>query len=273
LPHGLPQAAQNALDPNATPTPAAAHLITAQHTEVVSQPAEEPKASDKPQLFLGWDDWDFDFEGAIWPKSNEPVDPDLSLGVIVWHPAKQVTRALASTFDEAEAEALKPAPEKLDNGDSVSMYFTAENSHEAFLDVRQTDGWENVRDDPIFVTFTDEALHRTLISLEDCVAQRDRPDEYVEDVKQDVDEEMPDAQWNVMDHLEKVLASVNGAPEPKTVEHEMHSPPQPSQDDVLASLGVTGLAKPPSNEPIAIPSPDTDAKPPVPRFEPLVALS
>ena len=201
------------------------------------------------------------------------MDPDLSLGVIVWHPAKQMNRALASTFDEAEADLLKPPPQKLDNGDSVSLYFTAENSHEAFLDVRQTDGWESIRDDPIFITFTDEDLHRNLISLEDCVAQRDRPDVYLGDVKQDVDEEMPDAQWNVMDHLEKVLASVNGAPEPKTVEHEMHSPPQPSQDDILASLGVTGLAKPPSNEVINIPSPESDAKPSVPRFEPSVAAS
>jgi hypothetical protein len=135
------------------------------------------------------------------------VDPNLSLGVIVWHPAKQMTRALPSTFDEAEAEAQKPTPEKLDNGDSVSMYFTAENSHEAFLDVRQTDDWDKVRDDPIFVTFTDEEMDRSLISLEECVAQRDRPDESMEDIKQDVDVEMPDASWSVMDHLEKVLAS------------------------------------------------------------------
>ncbi|EAT83847.2 hypothetical protein SNOG_08679 [Parastagonospora nodorum SN15] len=159
-------------DPNATPTPTSVQMATA--------PA--------PHLFLAWDDWDFDFEGAIWPKSNEPVDPNLSLGVIIWHPAKQVTRALPSTFDQAEDQALKPAPEKLDNGESVSVYFMAENSHEAFLD-----------DDPIFVVFSDEDMEQNLVSLEDCIAQRDRPDEETIVHQGDDDEEMPDASWSPRD--------------------------------------------------------------------------
>jgi hypothetical protein len=227
-------------------------MAIAQASQIMSQSASAPEESnsvDKPQLFLAWDDWDFDFEGAIWPKSNEPVDPNLSLGVIIWHPAKQVTRALPCTFDEAEDQALKPAPEKLDNGESVSVYFMAENSHEAFLDVRQTDEWDNIRDDPIFVVFTDEDMQRNLVSLEDCIAQRDRPDEALTSIQEDDDEEMPDASWSVMDHLEQVLSTGRGTSLPSAVERQETSPTQSSQEDILAQLGVTGAPKPPSDGP------------------------
>jgi hypothetical protein len=190
------------------------------------------------------------------------VDPNLSLGVIIWHPAKQVTRALPSTFDEAEAHALQPTPEKLDNAESVSVYFMAENSHEAFLDVRQTDDWDSIRDDPIFVVFTDMDMRQNLVSLEDCIAQRDRPDEYLATAQRDDDEEMPDASWNVMDHLEQELSSTNRASSAKPVEHQHPSRTETSQEDILAKLGVTGAAKPPSEGP---PQPDYPglATPPV----------
>ena len=259
------QHAQPAPDPHATPTQATIHLNTThalpssnQSTSAVS----EGSSSEKPQLYLAWDDWDFDFDGAIWPKSNEPVDPALSLGVIIWHPAKQVTRALPSTFAEAEAEALKPTPEKLDNGDSVSMYFTADNSHEAFLNVRQTDEWEILKDDPVFVEFTDEEMRSNLISLEDCIAQRDRPDESYEETRQDEDLEMRDATWDIMDNLEQALATNNGAAKPAAMKSETASPQQLSQEDILAKLGVTGTPKPPSNDPISLPLSASDAKRP-----------
>jgi hypothetical protein len=221
-------------------------MATSQASQVLSQPTSATEENNKPQLFLAWDDWDFDFEGAIWPKSNEPVDPNLSLGVIIWHPAKQVTRALPSTFDEAEEQALKPAPEKLDNGESVSVYFMAENSHEAFLDVRQTDEWDNIREDPMFVVFTDDDMQRNLVSLEDCIAQRDRPDETI---LGDDDEEMPDASWSVMDHLEQVLSTAKGTPLPDTAERQGSYPTQSAQEDILAQLGVTGAPKPLSDGP------------------------
>jgi hypothetical protein len=186
----------------------------------------------------------------------------LSLGVITWHPAKQVTRALPSTFAEAEAEALRPTPEKLDNGDSVSMYFTADNSHEAFLNVRQTDEWETLKDDPVFVEFTDEEMRSNLVSLEDCIAQRDRPDESYEETQQDEDLEMRDATWDIMDNLEQALATNNGATKSAAMKSETASPQQLSQEDILAKLGVTGTPKPPSNEPISLPASTFNAKPP-----------
>ena len=66
----------------------------------------------------------------------------------------------------------------------MSIYFTLENSHEAFLNVRQIDDWpNNVMDDPIFVEFPDANVE--LISLEDVIANRDCPDWSVEEVVQD----------------------------------------------------------------------------------------
>lgn len=225
-------------------------------------------------MYLAWDDWDFDFDGAIWPKSNEPVDPNLSLGVIIWRPAKQVTRALPSTYDEAEEQALKPPAEKLGNGESVSIYFTLENSHEAFLNVRQTDEWRKIRNDPIFVVFPDEK-DMNLIPIEECIANRDRPDEPYEEEEQE-DDEMEDSNWNVMDNLEQALSGQDVGQKPPPARESGASRDQ-AQEDILASLGVTGSPKPPSGEPVPVPFPVSEEKtshslpekpsvPPLPQF-------
>lgn len=226
----------------------------------------------KAPLFLGWDDWDFDFDGAIWPKANEPVDPDLSLGVITWRPAKQVTRALPATFEDAEEQSLRPSAEKLGNGESVSLYFTTENSYEAFLDVRKTDDWYTIKDDPAFVVFPDEEMERNLISIEDCIALRDRPDELVSEVDGKEDKDMNDSSWNVMDNLEQALSG-------DMEDVKKPNPPRPSgnptrdqvQEDILARLGVTGSPKPPSDQIVPVPFLHDDQppaslppKPPVP---------
>jgi hypothetical protein len=249
-------------DPNATPTPTSALLATSQSAPnsgyLGSTTSERAK---KPQLFLAWDDWDFDFDGAIWPKSNEPVDPNLSLGVIIWRPAKQVTRALPSTWAEAEEQALKPPAEKLGNGESVSVYFTWENSHEAFLDVRQTDEWHVIKDDPIFVVFPDDK-DMDLIPLEECIAKRDRPDEPLEEGQEYRDTEMRDANWNVMDNLEQALSGLTEDAKPETPVQSKALTRDQQQEDILAKLGVTGTPKPPSDEPFTLPSQAVDEKPP-----------
>ncbi|ORY16712.1 hypothetical protein BCR34DRAFT_475759 [Clohesyomyces aquaticus] len=254
-------------DPDATPTPTSAQLAGSQPGSAISQAegaVSEQTNGEKPQLFLAWDDWDFDFDGAIWPKSNEPVDPNLSLGVIIWRPAKQVTRALPCTFEEAEEQALKPAAEKLGNGESVSIYFTVDNSHEAFLDVRQTDEWPRIKNDPIFVVFDNNDMD--LIPIEDCISKRDRPDEPYDEVRDEEDhEETQESSWNVMDNLEQALSGemddVKSAP-PKAGVSKAGARRNETQEDILAALGVTGSPKPPSNEPMPFPLPLLDEKPP-----------
>jgi hypothetical protein len=250
------------VDPNATPTqvivqPASA-LPPTRH--ISASTSHDSGSGNKSELYLAWDDWDFDFDGAIWPKSNEPVDPNLSLGVIIWHPAKQMTRALPATFEEAEEQSLKPTPEELGNGESVSIYFTAENSHEAFLDVRQTDEWDYIKDDPVFVIFTDEETQHNLIPVEDCIAQRDRPDDFADDTSKDEDAEMREADWSVMDNLEQALSG--GAEVSKPASHASGAaPPKPqTQEDILAALGVTGQPKPVSGESMPFPMPAHEIK-------------
>ncbi|KAF9694381.1 hypothetical protein EKO04_007510 [Ascochyta lentis] len=266
---------QPMLDPNATPTPATTHLVSA--PAVSSHPSasnsHDNTTGNKPELYLAWDDWDFDFDGAIWPKSNEPVDPNLSLGVIIWHPAKQMTRALPATFEEAEEQSLKPTPEKLGNGESVSIYFTTDNSHEAFLDVRQTDDWEYVQDDPAFVVFTDEEMQHNLVPVEDCIAQRDRSDEPVEVDAKAGDAEMHEADWSIMDHLEQALSASGEDSETANLAREDEPVNPQTQEDILALLGVTGLPKPVSGEPVSFPLPSPEEKPFVPLpVKPEVAL-
>lgn len=256
-------------DPNATPASATTHLVS--DPPALSNPPtsvlHDDATSRKPELYLAWDDWDFDFDGAIWPKSNEPVDPALSLGVIIWHPAKQMTRALPATFEEAEEQSLKPTPEKLGNGESVSIYFTAENSHEAFLDVRQTDEWESIQDDPAFVIFSDAEMKHNLVPVEDCIAQRDRPDEPVITDAKAEDAEMHEADWSVMDHLEQALSASGEDSMPADVPREPEHTKALTQEDILASLGVTGSPKPLSGESMPFPMPTADEKPLVPLAE------
>jgi hypothetical protein len=250
------------LDPNATPTQAAAQPASA--PPVSSHPSastsHDSAPGNKPELYLAWDDWDFDFDGAIWPKSNEPVDPNLSLGVIIWHPAKQMTRALPATFDEAEEQSLKPTPERLGNGESVSIYFTAENSHEAFLDVRQTDEWDDIKDDPAFVIFADKAMQHNLVPVEDCIAQRDRPDEFVEEATRNEDAEMREADWSVMDNLEQALSGSGEESKTATRTSEQKPSTPQTQEDILAALGVTGQPKPVSGEPMPFLMPAKEIK-------------
>ncbi|KAF2009940.1 hypothetical protein BU24DRAFT_67808 [Aaosphaeria arxii CBS 175.79] len=234
-------------------------LVTSQPNTSHSSPVQAQPTSgsneenEKPQLYLAWDDWDFDFDGAIWPKSNEPVDPSLSLGVIIWRPAKQVTRALPATFEEAEEQALKPPAEKLDNGESVSIYFTIENSHEAFLNIRQTDYWNEIKDDPVFVVFPD-SKDMKLITVDACIAQCDRMDEALDEGTSGNDEIMQDSTWNVMDNLEQMLTSRGSQSKPRLA-MQSESLRSQKQEDILAMLGVTGSPKPITDEHKAFPFP------------------
>ena len=36
----------------------------------------------RSSFYSSADDWGFDFDGALWPKGNDAVDPALSIGII-----------------------------------------------------------------------------------------------------------------------------------------------------------------------------------------------
>jgi hypothetical protein len=154
---------------------------------------------------------------------------------------------------------MQPPAEKLGNGESVSMYFTLENSHEAFLDVRQTDEWDKIKDDPAFVVFPDDK-DMDLIPLEECIANRDRPDVPLEDPNRVDDEDMQDS-WNVMDNLEQALSGdAETTKSSKSTDNRGFKKDQ-TQEEILAMLGVTGSPKPPSNEVVEVPSLQSGVKP------------
>ncbi|KAF2083287.1 hypothetical protein K490DRAFT_69963 [Saccharata proteae CBS 121410] len=277
-PHSYPPYGVVPQDPGLTPTPSHASPAQGprppkrknrQESRNASVTASEPPEShrlyqtDAYAIDLGMDDWDqADFEGAIWPKANDPIDTDLSLGIINWHPANQVTRALPSSFEAAEEIGAHPPPPKIGNRDSVSEYFTCENSHEAFLNVRQTADWDHVKSDCIFYEFSDN--DKNVINLEEVVAFRDRPDLPLDDPEPQEEALDPgvdrDGDWNVMDNLEQALASSEHA----SIGHKTMSPrdsatgsrPPPNRDqaqeDLLAALGVTGSPKP--IKPMSVPT-------------------
>ncbi|KAF2803059.1 uncharacterized protein BDZ99DRAFT_526805 [Mytilinidion resinicola] len=234
-------------DPNATPVPASVQPGTEKSISIQSENASVDPNDQKPDLYLGWDDWDFDFDGAIWPKGNEPIDPNLSLGVLIWHPPKQVTRALKSTFDEAEEDALKPPKPKLGNGESCSIYFGLRNSYEARLDVRQTDDWEHVCDDPVFTKFP--VGETEMIRIDDVIRNRDRPDwEHLDDeLRFGRDEDRKNSDWNIMDNLEQALESGQtsaGKSAPSVKPERGLNRLTQGQEDLLLKLGVTGSPTP-----------------------------
>lgn len=198
-----------------------------------------------------WNYWDFESEGPIWPKANEPVDPHFSLGVSIWKPPKQSTRCLPNTFAEAEAQSLKPPGKKIAFGESVSEYFTPENHYDAFVDIRQTAVWDVIKDDPVFVKLP-KIEDMDLMPPEECIQMRDRPDLPVEEEggerqQSSQDNDTQASGWSIMDNLEQALSG--------QAAHSNHSDSHKNktQEDILAKLGVTGSPKPPSDDPMDMP--------------------
>lgn len=104
---------------------------------------------------------------------EEAIQPELSLGVIVWHPAAPRQRPLPSVYAEAELEALAPTALTKKEEECISRYFTSDKVHEVELSVKQTDEWEQVKDDLIFVEFAPSC---EVVPIHQVIANRDRPD-------------------------------------------------------------------------------------------------
>ena len=171
---------------------------------------------------------------------------------------------MPSTFDEAEEQATKPPAKPLENGESVSVFFTLQNSHEAFLDVRQTDDWPNVEHDSIFYEFPAKC---ELIPLKEVITARNRPNFTSDhgpkdDTMEDGEVSERGSDWNVMDHLEEALGGSGPEkgiqPAPKSRDSPSRSQIlapsrlQTEQEELLARLGVDGSPKPIQPGPIAV---------------------
>ena len=134
--------------------------------------AQSEHGHDQPrQPSPEYGDLDLDFDGEPISITDE-IDPELSLGLIIWHPAVQRNRPLPATFKEAELEALAQAMPTNDEDESVSEYFVDNKKHEVELSIRQTAEWEAVKNDLIFVEFVETC---DIVPLLTIIENRNRP--------------------------------------------------------------------------------------------------
>lgn len=123
---------------------------------------------------------DFDFESEAGVLAEEVV-PELSLGLITWHPAIPTSKPLPSVFDEADPKWTESAKATEDAHISVtSEFFPDDMSVDIRLSVRDTDEWQKVKDDLIFVEFGKTAATVPLLTV---IANRDRPDPVTEQLE------------------------------------------------------------------------------------------
>ncbi|KAK4494298.1 hypothetical protein PRZ48_014596 [Zasmidium cellare] len=95
-----------------------------------------------------------EFDGeCYYSRHPEEINAELSLGLIEWKAPLPTKRALPATFGEAELEALAPRPPLPTDAESISEFFSGAKRDEAFLSVRQTDSWQEIKDSLIFREF------------------------------------------------------------------------------------------------------------------------
>ena len=197
------------------------------------------------------------YHGAECPyaRSQDEIDPDLSLGEIVYRPALPTLRPLSATAREAELEAIAPRIPQPTDHESISEYFINSRRESNLLDVRQTDRWDGVRNDPVFRAFP--AVSTAFISPAQMRANwRDRPDpnwaERVESPTPEPEPALPSTtsqESDVLNNLEQALDnSSNSLDNPNTSAIDRPRAlggvvRDQAQEDILASLGVTGPPK------------------------------
>lgn len=118
------------------------------------------------------DDYDSECHFARHP---DEVDPAFSLGQIEWHAPLPTKLALPATFREAELEALAPRNPPPEGEESISEYFVRGKRDDAFLSVRQTETWDEVKDDIIYRDFP--RVCTDLLTMPELLEKyKDRPD-------------------------------------------------------------------------------------------------
>ncbi len=224
---------------------------------------------------------DYLSECYFWGHPEE-IDPNLSLGFVIWKAPLPTKRPLPATFNEAEIEAIAPRKELPTDGEAISDHFIASRRHDALISVRQTDGWKFLQHSLIFKDLPVECAN-TLTKAEVIAKYRDR--QMVEHPQQDLllhstpesqegdgdvaggaerTEDTADVQSNggdtldMLGNLEHALLDKDGSPalQPQrrmstasnSNQHSGGPRPflpvrDPHQEDILAALGVTGSPK------------------------------
>ncbi|KAG9974103.1 hypothetical protein KCU78_g23007, partial [Aureobasidium melanogenum] len=138
--------------PSAHPTP---YMDASAYPAPLSEDGYAASHTRQSSLDFGLD---FDFDGEAGVPAEEVV-PELSLGLITWHPALPTTKPLPSVFEEAGPKWTESA--KATEGSHISVtseFFPDDMSVDIRLSVRDTDEWQKVKDDLIFVEFEKTAV-------------------------------------------------------------------------------------------------------------------
>ncbi|KAF2429012.1 hypothetical protein EJ08DRAFT_698806 [Tothia fuscella] len=237
-----------------TPAPTAASAVAPYQPPIYEPPpSPQPKDMKDPTFYDGWDNDDYEWGGALWPKASEVIDERFSLGQYIWHPPEAVSTAISLEQDEPLAIIPRPKigepPAKREF--SVSKYFKEVIGSEGdefvfnFQRIRYMGEWEDSKNDPIFIFYPENTPVEpiSLQTLLPHVLEQDRAG------KKATPEE------DVMGSLEKALASY--IPNPDTTAGAQADGPS-KQEALLASLGVSGVPKPVYSTPFPAYAPVTE---------------
>nr|POE52477.1 hypothetical protein CFP56_77907 [Quercus suber] len=135
----------------------------------------DPLPPPDPTVMTG-NELEHGFDGECYfARHPDEVEPELSLGQILWSAPQPTRRALPGVFTEAELEAIAPRHPLSADEDSVSEYFLRSKREETLLSVRQTDLWHDAKHDLIYKEFPAQSSE-TMSKADLIETYRRRPD-------------------------------------------------------------------------------------------------
>ncbi|TKX21932.1 hypothetical protein C1H76_5824 [Elsinoe australis] len=139
-----------------------------------SNAGDSVAADDEYKPVHEFDETDYCRE-ASYVKDGDSIPQNLSLGTIVYCPARAAKTALPATYQEAELDLLAPKVREGED-ESISKYFVTSRLDTIDLSVRQIEEeWNEVKEDMIFRDYP-PAHVADYIPVTQVVAERDRPD-------------------------------------------------------------------------------------------------
>lgn len=206
--------------------------------------------------------------------------------MIAWRPAGPVSRPLPADFIVADGIVPISPPSIEDDGRSLSKYHARETLESLDQNIKDSDYWDEVKEDPIFQPVLDNGAILTVAELISHRDLHDDADEGSDSEREDgeltqesnMTSDEPDS-YDFMNSLEHALnaggASANayqplGEPSTHAVE-QAHLPSQYEEassdidtaratEERLAALGVTGLPKPVRAPARPYPPPETQTQ-------------
>jgi hypothetical protein len=190
------------------PAPSAPYLVQGSGAYGPSDHATWIASQEDPQVIEST-------HGGISFSTLQSCPVPLIITEITWLAPKPVGRPLATTFSQSEAQDPLPPPWPEDSGKSVSKYISLDSLNETCASIRNSNGWEDMSNDPIFREIGDD---RGLVSIDELFASRGHDRRYEGDADRNQSRASPGSSdyggnqsdqpgWSVMDNLEYALNS------------------------------------------------------------------